>query len=437
MTTQNTAGTYSARRPLIIGMLTLCILLGGFGTWAATTQISGAIVASGRIEVDQNRQVVQHPDGGVVAKIAVEEGQVVAEGALLLRLDSTQLTSELAILEGQLFELMARRGRLVAERDGTDTVTFDALLTARAAQDAGVRDLMDGQSRLFAARAASVTQEVAQLDKRKGQIVNQVQGIEAQQKALARQAELIEEELQNQTTLLERGLAQASRVLALQREQARMGGVMGELAAQKAQAEGRATEIEIEALKLQTTRREEAITSLRNQQFQELELSEKRRAILEQLDRMDIRAPVSGVVYGMTVFAIRSVIRPADPVMFLIPQDRPLVIAAQIDPIHVDQIFVDQDVALRFSALDQRQTPELTGRVTQLSADAFTDQGTQATYYRAIIVLSEGEQARLPEGTTLVPGMPVEAFIRTDDRTPLAYFIKPLADYFARALRES
>ena len=143
------------------------------------------------------------------------------------------------------------------------------------------------------------------------------------------------------------------------------------------------------------------------------------------------------MVYGLTVFTERAVIRPAEPVLFIVPQDRPLVIAAQVDPIHIDQVFVGQDVTLRFSALDQRTTPELLGQVTQLSADAFEDEATRASFYRAEIILSEGQQALLPEGAALIPGMPVESFIRTDDRTPLAYLVKPLTDYFSRAFRES
>lgn len=427
---------WSARKPLIIGLIGLVLLVGGFGTWAAFTQISGAIIAPGRIEVDQNRQVVQHPDGGVVSAIEVKEGDKVSTGQVLVRLDPAELKSELSIIENQLAELMARRGRLEAERDGRDTLTFDPLLIEISAGNTDASGLMTGQKTLFEARAQTVAAEIDQLDKRRGQISNQIDGIEAQQAALARQLDLIEMELTDQQSLLDRGLAQATRVLGLQREQARLSGTMGDLAAQKAEAEGRITEIEISILKLGTDRREEAITTLRDLQFRELELREQRRALIEQMGRLDITAPLSGVVYNLQVFALRSVIRPADPVLFIVPQDRPLVINARVDSIHVDKLFVGQEVTLRFSALDQRTTPELFGRVTQISADAFEDEATRASYYRAEIALSEGEQARLPEGSTLLPGMPVEAFIRTADRTPLAYLVKPFTDYLAKAFRE-
>ena len=207
--------------------------------------------------------------------------------------------------------------------------------------------------------------------------------------------------------------------------------------AQRAENEGRITEIEIEALKLSTTRREEAITDLRDIQTSALELAEQLRALDEQLARLDIRAPVGGVVLGLTVFAERAVVQPAEQVLFLVPQDRPLVISVRVEPIHVDQVFVGQEVILTFPAFDSRTTPQLTGRVMTLSADAFTDEGSGASFYRAEVHLAEGEAARLPEGTVLIPGMPVDTFLRTNDRSPLTYLVKPLMDYFNKAFREN
>ena len=261
-------------------------------------------------------------------------------------------------------------------------------------------------------------------------------GIGAQQEALSTQRELIAQELADQQTLLDRGLAQSSRVLALQREEASLLGTVGELTAQRAQAGERMTEIELQILGLSSARREEAITRLRDLQFNELELSERRRTLRRQLDRLDIRAPVSGIVYGLQVFAPQSVIRAADPVMFLIPQDRPLVIATQVQVVDVDQIFVGQEVTLRFSAFDQRRTPELQGKVTLVSADAFQNENSGQSYYRAEVELDPGQMDRLPGDLTLIPGMPVEAFVRTADRSPMDYLIKPLADYFTKAFRE-
>ncbi len=426
---------WSARRPLFIGFAALFLLVGGFGTWSVLANISGAVIATGQVEVDQNRQVIQHPDGGVVEEVLADEGKPVLAGDVLIRLDAKLLRSELAIVEGQLFELMARRGRLQAERDDAGTVVFDEALRELAGDHPKILDLMDGQTRLFDARAASMVNETQQLEKRRGQTENQIEGILSQQQALVQQLSLIEEELASQQDLLDKGLAQASRVLSLQREEARLRGQVGELIANTAQAEGRITELDIEILKLGTTRREEAITQLRDLQYRELELAERRQSLLEQLDRLEIRAPVSGIVYDLTVFAPRSVIRAADPVMYLVPQDRPLVIAARIEPIHVDQVYVGQTVVLRFSTFDSRTTPELNGQVVQVSADAFQDDRTQATYYRAEIVLEEGELEKLG-ALKILPGMPVEAFMRTNDRTPMGYLVKPLSDYFNKAFRE-
>ena len=432
----NPTPEFSVHRHLALGLGGLALLILGFGGWASFSEISGAVIAPGQIEVDQNRQVVQHPDGGVVAQILAQEGDSVRQGQLLIQLDATRLGSELAIIEGQLFELMARRGRLEAERDDKPEPVYDALLRDSAANNQDAAVLMAGQSQLLAARRASRAQEVAQLAKRRSQIDTQITGISAQSQALGQQLELIEQELKDQQTLLDRGLAQAGRVLALRREQARLSGQLGELTAQRALAQERATEIDLEVIKLRTQQREEAITRLRDLQFRELELAEQRRALLDQRDRLAIRAPVSGIIYGLQVTTPRSVIRAAEPVMFIIPQDRPLVIAARVDPIHIDKITLGQPVNLRFSALDQRTTPELTGEVAKVSPDAFVDQARGLSYYRVEITLPEAEQAKLPENIRLLPGMPVEAFIRTGDRTPLAYLTKPLTDYFSKAFRD-
>lgn len=427
---------FSSRLPLVMGFATLLVLVGGFGSWATMAELSGAVIAGGRIEVDQNRQVVQHPDGGVVAEILVKEGDVVNQGDMLIRLDPTLLTSELTIVEGQLFEYMARRGRLEAEQDQSDTITFDPLLIEQSALNPQVADLAQGQERLFFARRDSIAKEIEQLTKRRDQTEDQLVGIASQVKAIDRQLTLLNGEIESQQRLFDQGLTQAQRLLALQREGASLEGDKAELIALDAQSKGRITELDIEILKLGTRQREEAITQLRENWYGELQLREQRARILEQLDRLDIRAPVSGVVYGMAVFAPRSVIRAADSVLYLIPQDRPLVITAQVPTIHIDKLFLGQDVTLRFSALDQRTTPELFGKVVNLSADAFDNEKTGASFYRAEIQLKEHEIDRLPENTTLIPGMPVEAFIKTADRTPIVYLTKPLTDYFAKAFRE-
>jgi len=428
-------GAWSVRWPMILGVLTLLVLVGGFGAWAALSNIAGAVVASGQIEVDQNRQAIQHPEGGVVAALLVDEGQLVAEGDVILRLDGSEIRSNLAVVNTQYDEWRARRARLVAERDGLSEITFPADVVAAAAENAELDEVLTGQRNLFAARAETLGQEVDQMRRRAEQIAAQLDGIAAQRAALVEQRDLTAGELVNVQDLVDRGLSEASRGLTLQRESARMMGSIGELDASAAEARGRITEIDLSILQLQTTRREEAIAELREVRVQEAELAERQRALSRQLDRMEMRAPVGGIVYGLSVFGPRSVVQAAEPVLYLVPQDRPLVISARVSNTNIDEVYVGQDAILRFPVFDARTTPELAGRVAQVSADAFVDETTGASFYEAEIVLNEGEIDRLEE--TLLPGMPVEAYIRTADRTPLAYLLRPLTDYFNRAFRES
>ncbi len=426
----------SIRRPVTLGFLATLALVLGFGLWATLTRISGAIVAQGQIEVESDRQVVQHPDGGVVAEILVTEGETVVAGQPLLRLDGSALRSELTIVEGQLSELIGRSARLTAERDGLTTLDFPEDILASAKTSPEVAAQLDGQRRLFAARVATLAEQQELLARRIDQITAQSNGIAAQRSALATQLDLIEQELASQQSLLDKGLAQAGTVLALQREQARLQGQIGELAAEFARIEGQVTEIEIEISSLETRRREEATTDLRQIGPTILELAERRRALQERIDRLEIRAPVAGIVLDLQVTTPQAVLRPAEPVLYVIPQDRPLVITARIAPIHIDEVAVGQPAELVFSAFSARDTPHLTGRVTRVSADALSDPQTAATYYTAEVELADGERARLGD-RTLLPGMPVEVFLQTGRRSPLAYLVKPFTDYFTRAFRES
>lgn len=428
--------TWSPRGPILLGAAALVVLVGGFGLWSVTTTISGAIVASGQIQVEQNRQVVQHPDGGVVASIDVTEGQTVKAGDLLLTLDGSMVKSELAIVEGQLFELQARRARLEAERDDAEAPVMPEDLVALAKERPEVAELVDGQIKLFAARRDTLARSTEQLQRRSDQTREQINGIEAQVTAMQTQLSLVRQELEDQQALLKKGLTQASRVSELQRQEADMMGRAGELTAAKAEAAQRVTEIDLEVLRLAAERREDASTQLRDIGSKELELVERRRALSEQTDRLAVRAPVSGVVLGLAVTTPRAVVRPADPLLYIIPQDRPLVIEVQIPPIHIDEVRVGQEVRLVFPAFSSRTTPEMFGLVSVVSADAFNDQKTGATFYRAEITLEAEDMVKLGD-KQLLPGMPVEAFIKTGDRSPMAYLLKPFTDYFQRAFRET
>ena len=425
---------WSAAMPLSIGFVALTILVGVIGVWSVKARIAGAVIASGMIQVENNRQVVQHPQGGVVGEILAKDGDTVAAGDVVLRLDDALLQSELSIIEGQLAEIRARKARLEAERDGLDAVMVPEALSVLAQTMPEVHNMIDGQLRLFEARNESLRREADQISEQIAQAHNQIDGTEAQLLALRTQKDLIAQELTNVRSLLEKGLAQASRVSSLQREEARLSGEIGNLAATIAQLRGQIAAFDIQRLKLDTVRREEANTTLSDLQYNEIELVERRLSAVETLSRMEIRSPVSGVIYGSQVFALQAVISPAAPIMYVIPQDQPLVVSARIESINIDQIHIGQEASLRFVAFEQRTTPELFGQVSQISADVFTDEATGQSYYKAELLPNEDELLKLG-GQKLLPGMPVEAFIRTAERSPLSYLVKPLTDYFNRAFR--
>ncbi len=427
---------WSTARFVALGMLALVGLLGGLVYWSTTTEIAGAIVTSGRVELESNRQIVQHPQGGVVAEILVANGDHVAAGDPLLRFDSVLTRSKLATTEGQLYELLGQKSRLLAERDGAERITFEPELVEAAKTSPRVAELMQGQSALFAARRVSLGEQISQWNERSRQINNQIEGSQAQLNALKDQAALLQQELADQQSLLDNGLTQASRVSALRREVASFDGRIGAMDATIAQARGRLAEIEIERLKLASSLREKAITALRDLQPREIELRQNRLSLLEVLDRMTLRAPRAGVVYGLAVHTARAVVQPAKPIMYIVPQDEPLVVRTQIPTQHIDQIRLGQPATLRFTTFDQRTTPEVFATVANVSPDVFVDDRTGKSFYTAELRPDEGELEKLG-GLEILPGMPVEAFIKTSDRTPLSYLIKPLANYFNRAFREN
>ncbi|MDS9466286.1 HlyD family type I secretion periplasmic adaptor subunit [Paracoccus sp. MBLB3053] len=427
---------WSVRGPVILGLMVIALLVLGLGAWSVRARIAGAVVASGQVEVEQRRQVVQHPDGGVVAEIMVHDGETVEAGQPLIHLDGVLLATELAIVEGQYFEILARRGRLEAERADKNEISFPDELVEMSRTRPEVRDMLIGQESLFRARLDTLAQSLGQLAKQSDQVRSQIGGIEAQNKALIQQREFISQELRDQRSLLDRGLAQAPRVLALEREAARLDGLLGEATASRAQAETQLAEIDLSRLEKSASYREQAETELRDLGYRELELAERRRSLSEQIARLEIRAPVSGVVQELQLTTPRSVLRAADPVLYIIPQDRPLVVAARIATINIDEVQPGQEVMLRFSSFSSRTTPEIDGVLSRISPDTLIDETTHTPYYRAEVTIPPDQIARL-DGLALIPGMPVEVYVQTGERSPIAYILKPLSDYFSRAFRES
>lgn len=428
-------GVWSARLPLVVGFAAVILLVGGLGAWSVGTQIAGAVVTSGVVRVESERQVIQHPDGGVVGEILARDGARVAAGDVLIRLDGTFLRSELLIIERQLAEIFARRKRLEAERDDAEAPDFDGAPGFMLIDGASIAEQISGQGALFAARRTSLAQEARTLAEQQAQIGRQIEGAKAQRAAAERQLDLVGKELADVESLFERGLVQAGRVLDLQREAARLEGEVGRLVSVEAEAGTRIAALDIEILKLKDRRREEAITQLRDLQFSEIELEERRISLNERLARLDLRAPLGGTVFGAQITTTGAVVQAAEPVMYLVPDGQPLEIVARIEPTDIDQVRPGQPVMLTLSAFSRKTTPDIPGTVLRVSADAEVDRNTGASFYEAVILPDPGALDAL-DGLSLLPGMPVEAFLRTDDRTPLAYLAQPLLVYFNRAFRE-
>ncbi len=426
---------WSGAVPLGVGILSLVALVGGLGLWSVSTTLSGAVVAQGVVQVESNRQVVQHPEGGVVGEILVKDSDEVARGDVLIRLDGRRLQSELSVIDGQLLEIGARKARLIAERDGAEDVVYPEALRVQADATPGANEVLLGEATLFHARVEAIEQERSLLKEQNLQIENRTMGIHAQLDALRIQADLVLEEQEGQQRLLDQQLAQAGRVSELRREHANLLGQIGQLESELAALKGQMASNDIAALQLHTRRREDAVTQLRDLEFREIELVERKIVIEDSLSRLDLRAPVSGIVYGMQVFAVQSVVQAAEPLLFIIPQDQPLVVSARVEAINIDEVHTGQEAELRFPAFDQRRLPEVRGQITRISADVLQDQVTGLSYYSAEIMPYETEMTKLGD-QVLLPGMPVEAYIRTRDRTPLAYLIEPLTIFFDRALRE-
>lgn len=421
--------------PIAVGLVAIVLMLVGFGAWGVGTQIAGAVVAEGVVEVQSDRQVIQHPDGGVVGEILARDGDWVDAGAVLLRLDGTFLQSELSIVEGQLAEIYARSARLAAELDEAAELDLGRPPEFRTVSTDTVTDLVEGQRTLFDARRRTREQERLQLQEQQRQIEAQMEGMGAQLTGLRRQQQLVDEELEGIRALFERGLVESAQLNALEREHARLQGQIGNLTSMLAEAETRITGLEIEQLRLDESRREDAIAQLRDLDLRKFELEERRLSLLERIARLDVRAPVSGTVFASEVVAEQSVVQPAERMMYIVPGDQPLHVIARIEPIDVEQVFPGQDVALMFTTFSRRTTPEIPGTLLRVSADVETDQVTGERFYRAIIQPDMEAMAQMPE-LVLLPGMPVETFLKTGDRTPFSYITQPLTIYFERAFRE-
>lgn len=425
----------SINRHLAGGIAACLLLVVGAGGWAASTDLAGAVVASGHFVVETYVKKVQHPKGGVVGEILVREGDVVKAGAVVMRLDATQTRASLAIVTKRLNELQARLARLEAERDDQPSITFPSGLLARADGDPDAAAAIESEMRLFEFRRQSRQGKKAQLRERIAQYEHEVEGLKAQEVAYAGGLDVLRAEIAEQERLHDKGIVSVQRLNSLKTQAATYDGERGEKIAFQAQAAGKITETRLQILQIDQDLKTEVGRELREVQGQAGEYVERRVAVEDDLRRIDIVAPQSGIVHQLAVHTIGGVVNPAEPVMLIVPESDDLAVEVRIQPKDIDQLSLGQRALLRLSAFNQRTTPEIGGHVTRIAADLTTDDKTGLAFYVIRIAVPQEEQAKLG-GLTLVPGMPVEAMIRTGDRTALSYLTKPLSDQINRAFKE-
>lgn len=430
-----TQAKFSARRHLGYGVAALLLLVIGFGGWATQASIAGAVVSFGNLQVEAQKQVVQHPDGGVVKEILVKDGDTVKAGDLLLNLDASLLEAEKNILGNQIVDAALRMARLTAERDDLEQIDFTTLELENLIQATLLEDSKDVQNRLFSVRLETEKSKIEQLRLRQDQFQKGIEGVHAQKKALRKQLSLIKKELADQKKMYEKGLARVTRVYELERVQSELQGRIGEFDSQMAETKGRISEIEIEILKSKSMRREQAISGLRELKAQSQDLQERYYATVERLNRLEVRSPRDGIVLEMKTNTLNSVVRPAEPILYVVPSDSALLVEARIEPASIDDVFPGQSAGLRFTSFNARTTPEINGYVDQISADVIEDKATGGSYYLLKVKIEEDQLALLDE-QILTPGMPVDVFLKTGEHSPVTYLAKPFTDYFSRAFRE-
>ena len=412
----------------------MLLLLGVLGTWATTTVISGAVIAHGQAVVHGKPKMIQSLDGGIVAAIAVQNGDHVTEGQLLLRLDPTLLAINLDIARGRLADAMALKARLEAEQQGLAAPVFTYPDLPFPALDTASHE--EGQRQIFSARAELLQGYRAQLTEKQRQFETQTRGIEAQITAKRTQLGYLETDLENTVALYEKGLVRESEMLDLQRNQSELLGQISALETELMTARDAMRDSELGTLQNERAFKEGVVTDLRDATAKTEELILEIVTRTEQLDRIDVRAPADGIVHEMQVDTVGGVVAPGATMLEVVPLNRGVDFELRVDPRAVDQVHPGQRAQVVMSSFDPRTTPKLEGEVTKVSPDTIVDPKTGQSYYRINLVILPKELARLGDAT-LVPGMPVEAFLETGDRSVLTYLLQPLSAHLRHAFREN
>lgn len=419
--------------PRVAGGVALAgLLVVGCGGWAALAKLEGAVVTMGSVKVDQNLKEVQHRDGGIVKSLAVRQGDLVREGQILATLDDVQIKAELLIVKSQLAESLGRRARLIAERDSLPSVSFpDDLRTWSSAADA----ILHGETRLFEGNRLARESQKEQLELSIVQTGEEIKGMEARLAAKKDEIELVGAERDKLTTLYEKRIVDYSRVYAAHRDWARILGEHGEITAGIARAKGRTSEIRVQIMAVDQNANTEAQRELRTVDARISELNERKLAIEDRLSRTEIRSPVSGYINELFVYTVGGVITPAAKIATVVPENAELRFEVKISPVDIDQVREGQPARIRLTAFNRTTTPEIKAKVTMVSPASARDPSNGQEYYIAHVQLAEDALTQL-KGIRLVPGMPAEVYISTQERTAASYLTKPFTDQMNRAFRE-
>lgn len=415
---------------VVVASLLVIALVVGCGGWAAQAELSGAIMAQGKVAIRKQVKLIQHRDGGIVGEIRVANGDRVSAGDVLIRLDETQAKAELGVIRTQLWELEGRRARLRAERDGFARVDFPKAFAE--APETG--DIATGETRLFDDNRATRDAQRAQLASQIEQYGEQVKGLEAQRSANGSEREMVSVDLARLRPLVQSRLIEETKTRSMERDLVTIDGVGGEILANIARVNGQISEARLKIIELDQQVRTDAQRELRDLDGRMAELGQRLLAVEDRSKRMELRSPMAGIVNDLAVHTVNGVIEPGQTVMSIVPDGDDLVVEARFSPGDVDQLTSGQDVRLRFSAFSQRTTPEVAGRLDVLAAAATVDPATGQPYFLSTVAIEGGAHAI--SGKSLIPGMPVEVFASTGNRTALSYLLKPFTDQMMRSFRE-
>lgn len=428
--------TWNIRRPVVLGVVAMLGLLAIFGAWAMRAEIAGAVIGTGAIELSTTRTVVQHPIGGVVMEILHREGDRVDAGEVVLRLDDRNLRSDLTVTESALFETLASIARLEAGLEGRTKLLVPDLLGKAAADDPALQALVARQQRQLDDHFTTISTEMQLLEEQITQIEAQIDGVSAQLAAKTDEQAILAAELVRGQNLSAQGLIRSAELASLEKSDAMVRGEIGRLQAQIAELRGKITEAGLKRLAILPDAAELMGVELSRLRPERAKLIEARAGLLDELSLLEIRAPVAGRIINSQVQGLRSVVVAASPLMMIVPADEPVLAMVRIAATDIDQVYTGQEASLRFTAFNGRQIGIVLGRVQQISADAFLDPITQKSYYKVAVALDDGEMAALGD-VDVVLGMPVEAFLTSESRTPLSYVLRPIKFYFDRAFRDA